>query len=141
MLLIKVANCESDIFLPDLQNVTKKERKTWENERIHGTIRKLGVNSNAKGYFFAANAIPLAMSTEDKPIGLQKIFVHIWQGNIKLQPWISNIILTYVEKRTGTGWLRLPAFLWFTSSQTVNWWIWLLIISYRASEINVDKNW
>lgn len=39
---------------------------------IYGTIRKLGVTSNYKGYFYLADAIKLAMNSPNKPIRITK---------------------------------------------------------------------
>lgn len=41
-------------------------------KQIYGTIRKLGVTSNYKGYFFLADAIKLAMNSPNKPIRITK---------------------------------------------------------------------
>lgn len=41
-------------------------------KKIYGIIRKLGVTSNYKGYFYVADAIQLAMCSQDKPIRITK---------------------------------------------------------------------
>lgn len=41
-------------------------------KQIYGTIRKLGVTSNYKGYFYLADAIKLAMNSPNKPIRITK---------------------------------------------------------------------
>ena len=41
-------------------------------KEIYGIIRKLGVNSNYKGYYFVADAIQMAMDSQDKPIRITK---------------------------------------------------------------------
>ena len=40
--------------------------------RIYAIIRKLGATSNYKGYFYVADAIHLAMISQDKPIRITK---------------------------------------------------------------------
>lgn len=40
--------------------------------KIYGIIRKLGVTSNYKGYHFVADAIQLAMNSQDEPIRITK---------------------------------------------------------------------
>lgn len=40
--------------------------------KIHGIIRKFGVTSNYKGYFFVADAIQLAMDSQEEPIRITK---------------------------------------------------------------------
>ena len=41
-------------------------------KKIYGIIRKLGVTSKYKGYFFVADAIELAMNSQGKPILITK---------------------------------------------------------------------
>lgn len=41
-------------------------------KKIYGIIRKLGVTSKYKGYFFLTDAIHLAMNFQDKPIKITK---------------------------------------------------------------------
>lgn len=41
-------------------------------KQIYGIIRKLGVTSNYKGYFYLADAIRLAMSAQDQPMRITK---------------------------------------------------------------------
>ena len=41
-------------------------------KQIYGIIRKLGVTSNYKGYFYLADAIRLAINAQDKPIKITK---------------------------------------------------------------------
>ena len=41
-------------------------------KQIYGTIRKLGVTSNYKGYFYLADAIRLVMNAQDKPVKITK---------------------------------------------------------------------
>lgn len=41
-------------------------------KKIYGMIRKLGVTSNYKGYFFVADAIQLAMQNPDQPLQITK---------------------------------------------------------------------
>lgn len=41
-------------------------------KQIYGIIRKLGVTSNYKGYFYLADAIGLAMNAQDKPVKITK---------------------------------------------------------------------
>lgn len=41
-------------------------------KQIYGVIRKLGVTSKYKGYFFLADAIQLAMGSLDQPIKITK---------------------------------------------------------------------
>lgn len=41
-------------------------------KRIYGIIRKLGVISNYRGYFFVADAIQLSMNAQDKPVRITK---------------------------------------------------------------------
>lgn len=41
-------------------------------KQIYGIIRKLGVTSNYKGYFYLADAIQLAMNSQDVPIKITK---------------------------------------------------------------------
>lgn len=53
------------------RNKTRKGEHTKMKE-IFGIIRKLGVTSNYKGYFFVADAIQLAMNSQDKPIRITK---------------------------------------------------------------------
>lgn len=53
-----------------LNEVGKEEHKRMK--KIYGIIRKLGVTSNYKGYFFVADAIQLAMNSQDKPIRITK---------------------------------------------------------------------
>ena len=48
----------------------KKGRKKMKS--IFGIIRKLGVTSNYKGYYFVADAIQLAMSSQNQPIRITK---------------------------------------------------------------------
>lgn len=59
------------------QILSKNRKKTRKEEQkimkeIFGIIRKLGVTSNYKGYFFVADAIELAMNSQDKPIRITK---------------------------------------------------------------------
>ena len=52
-----------------------KEVRKEEHERmkkIYSIIRKLGVTSNYKGYFFVADAIQLAMNSQERPIRITK---------------------------------------------------------------------
>lgn len=41
-------------------------------KKIYSIIRKLGVTSNYKGYFFVADAIQLAMNSQERPIRITK---------------------------------------------------------------------
>ena len=41
-------------------------------KKIYGIIRKLGVTSTYKGYFFVADAILLAMNSQDEPLQITK---------------------------------------------------------------------
>lgn len=41
-------------------------------KKIYEIIRKLGVTSNYKGYFFVADAIQMAMNSQDEPIRITK---------------------------------------------------------------------
>ena len=41
-------------------------------KNIYGIIRRLGINSTYKGYFFVADAIALAMDSQEKPIKITK---------------------------------------------------------------------
>lgn len=41
-------------------------------KNIYGTIRKLGVTANYKGYYYVADAIQLAMSAQNQPIRITK---------------------------------------------------------------------
>lgn len=41
-------------------------------KNIYGIIRKLGINSTYKGYFYVAEAIALAMNSQEKPIKITK---------------------------------------------------------------------
>ena len=54
----------------------KNNRKRKEGHKImreiYGIIRKLGVTSNYKGYFFLADAIRLAMNSQGRPILITK---------------------------------------------------------------------
>lgn len=50
--------------------VRKEEHKRMK--KIYGIIRKLGVTSKYKGYFFVADAIHLAMNFHGKPIMITK---------------------------------------------------------------------
>ena len=53
-----------------LNRVRKEEHKRMK--KIYGIIRKLGVTSHYKGYFFVADAIRLAMDSQDKPLRITK---------------------------------------------------------------------
>ena len=41
-------------------------------KEIYGIIRKFGVTANYKGYYFVADAIQLAMNSQDEPIRITK---------------------------------------------------------------------
>ena len=41
-------------------------------KNIYGMIRKLGITSTYKGYFFVADAIALAMNSQERPIKITK---------------------------------------------------------------------
>lgn len=41
-------------------------------KQIYGTIRRLGLTSNYKGYYFVADAIQLAMNSQERPIRITK---------------------------------------------------------------------
>lgn len=46
--------------------------------RIYGLIRRFGITSNYKGYFFVADAIQMAMDSRDKPMHVTKdIYPHL----------------------------------------------------------------
>ena len=48
----------------------KEEHKRMK--KIYGIIRKLGITSKYKGYFFVADAIQLVMNSQGKPILITK---------------------------------------------------------------------
>ena len=52
----------------------KKTRKDAERnmKEIYGIIRRMGVTSNYKGYYFVADAIALAMDFQGRPIRITK---------------------------------------------------------------------
>lgn len=52
------------------KEVRKEEHKRMK--KIYSIIRKLGVTSNYKGYFFVADAIQLAMNSQERPIRITK---------------------------------------------------------------------
>ena len=64
----------SQLLLPDLyicfNRVRKEEHKNMKE--IYRIIRKFGVTSNYKGYYFVADAIELAMNSQGKPIMITK---------------------------------------------------------------------
>ena len=41
-------------------------------KNIYGIIRRLGINSTYKGYFYVAEAIALAMNSQENPIKITK---------------------------------------------------------------------
>ena len=61
-------------MLSELHNVSAAVRKEElkRMKKIYGIIRKLGVTSKYKGYFFVADAIQLAMNSQGKPIFITK---------------------------------------------------------------------
>ena len=61
-------------MLSELHNVSAAVRKEElkRMKKIYGIIRKLGVTSKYKGYFFVADAIQLAMNSQGKPIMITK---------------------------------------------------------------------
>ena len=49
-----------------------KKGRHEKMKEIYGIIRKLGVTSNYKGYYFLADAIQLAMNSPDQPLQITK---------------------------------------------------------------------
>lgn len=53
-----------------IRRLRKEEHKRMK--KIYGMIRKLGVTSKYKGYYFVADAIHLTMNSQGKPIFITK---------------------------------------------------------------------
>ena len=72
MIIIEAVKAPWESFcLSEHRNMERNEEQTSMKE-IYGIIRKLGITSNYKGYYFVADAIQLAMNAQDVPMKITK---------------------------------------------------------------------
>ena len=111
---------------------------------INGIIRRLGVTSKYKGYFFVTDAIRLAMNFQDEPIKITKDIYPYLASKYKTTPMnIEHNIRTVINicwemNRKGMGEIAgYPLVYKPTNSEFID------MIAYYLSEeeINTQKEW